>query len=253
MTILRSWWHILLSVGERQMDNKSDKKILYTELKALIEGESRKELECRKYLEYLKGAFEILAKGTYIKVIQFKTEYSGNSGIPDYILSVYKEEVNVKCNRAYIWEVKAPQCSIFVKETKNRLRPSDDLVKAENQLLHYYNEHKNSSSFHSDFEITHPDYICFGGIIIGCERTKVTGKFESESDKKKLYEKALRIRKEYFYKQNEIKIILWDSILDQLSYEKHENKKEISTEPLQEKSLTDNVGISESVEVIKSS
>jgi len=234
------------------MVSKPAQNTNYNKLKALIDGGSRTELQCRKYFKYLDDSSQILAKGTHFGIKKSKSEYRGNSGDSDYILSVCQEKAGIRCIRAYIWEVKAAQCPLFIKETENRLGPSKYLVKAENQLLHYYHEYKNWPQFHKCFSV-HPDNVHFGGIIIGCKRKKVEGNFVDESDRDRLYEKALGIREQYFYKPNDIKIFLWESILDQLSHDKYENEPKTSTERLKMKSLADNLDISESVEVTISS
>jgi hypothetical protein len=188
-------------------------KILFDELKSLIDDTKNRELECREFLRYIP---HFLFKQTVIDYVYYEKEYRGHSGISDYVISAkVREDNGIDCVKAYIWELKAPQCPIFEKENENRLHPSTELIQAENQLLHYYYENKGSEQFRDEFEVTHPENVRFGGIIIGCNKMLVKGQFENESKRDKLYEKAMRIRGRYFYDYHGIRIITWDAILDQ--------------------------------------
>ena len=65
----------------------------------------------------------------------------------------------------------SPQCYVFEFDNENRVRLTKDLISAENQLLHYYEEYKKSETFISEFNITSTDNIHIGGIIIGQKST----------------------------------------------------------------------------------
>lgn len=205
-------------------------------LRALILAATNKEHECRKYLQHIP---HFLFKETVVNYIYVETEYRGNSGDLDYIISAnVKDESGIDCPKAYIWELKAPQCFIFEKDTENRLRPSKELIQAENQLLHYYYEHQGSDQFRDEFKVTHPDNVCFGGIIIGCNATMVNGDYPIDK-KTKLYEKAVKIRKKFFYETLGIRLITWDTVLDQFipakiypNLEKIETGRTIAATPL---------------------
>jgi uncharacterized protein with HEPN domain len=141
-------------------------------------------------------------------------EYRSNNGDSDYIISAnIRDDCGVNIVRAYVWELKAPQCYIFEKDNENRLRPSKDLISAENQLLHYVHECKGNAQFREEFRVTHPDNVYFGGIIIGSNSKQVNGDYNQEK-KNMLYEKAARIRAEYFYKKIGIRLVTWDTVLD---------------------------------------
>jgi hypothetical protein len=184
----------------------------YDELKALIDDETKKEHECRKYLQYIP---HYLFRETVVSYEYRETEYRGHSGDSDYVISgKVKDESGFECVRAYIWELKAPQCYIFEKDTKNRLRPTKDLIQAENQLLHYYEEQKGSDQFRDEFKVTHPDNVCFGGIIIGCNRTLVKGDY-NEKKKERLFQRTKTIRDKHFYRNSGIRLVTWDTILCQ--------------------------------------
>jgi len=185
---------------------------LYDELKALIYHRNNKERECRAYLHH---AIEILFEIPGEAVV-CDAEYRGHRGDSDYIVSGRGFESGNFSNQVFIWELKAPQCFVFQADpnSSNRLIPSIDLINAENQLLNYYDELKYSSDFHADFEITHPSNVRIGGIIIGCDRTIIRGEF-SETEKIRLYNKALRCRN-LLYRYENISLKLWNSILDHL-------------------------------------
>ncbi|MCK4819396.1 hypothetical protein KA005_26725 [bacterium] len=185
----------------------------YSSLESLIAGTENKEHECREFLQYAK---EALIKDTPIDFVYVEKERRSATGDSDYIISCkVLDETGVESVKAYIWELKAPQCYIFEKDTENRLRPTAELIQAENQLFHYYHENRGDEDFRNDFSVTHSDNVHFGGIIIGCRQRKVKGEYE-HNKKIKLFEKALQIRKKYIYDPNMMRIMDWNFILDLL-------------------------------------
>ena len=195
----------------------STDKTPYESLKELIEVEKKqKERECGKFLDLCK---DLLVIGTPIAFIHSETEYRGNTGDSDYIVSCKtRDGTSLETNNAYIWELKAPQCYIFEADTRQRLIPSKDLIKAENQLFHYFHEYRGSIDFHSRFEV-HPNNIHIGGIIIGTKERYVKGNYEPER-KTRLYSHSLMIRKEYVYRTLGLQIFTWDRILEQIKEQK---------------------------------
>jgi hypothetical protein len=194
--------------------NKSD---LYIGLEALInETVSQRERECHQYLSSIP---EVLLRNPSIDISSVRSGYATPSGISDYIVAAkISAEGGYWCRRAYIWELKAPQCYIFEEDTSNRIKPTRELISAENQLLHYYQDCKGMDIFRDEFEITSPDEIYMGGIIIGSERTKVNaaaGVYD-EDHKQYLYKKALRVRVNNFYNCCNIKLYTWNAILERL-------------------------------------
>lgn len=184
------------------------------QLRKLIEDTEHREHECREFLQYAK---ETLIRDTVKEFVYVEKERRGSSGDSDYIISCkIRDETGVESVKAYVWELKAPQCYIFEKDTENRIRPTPDLIRAENQLLHYYHEQRGSEEFRHTFGVTHSDNVLFGGIIIGCRKTKVKGNYEN-TKKYKLFERALKIRKTYLYDSHQIRILDWDYILEFLS------------------------------------
>jgi len=185
----------------------------YESLKALIRDSSNKELECRKFLQYVPN---LLVKEPVIQLEYQETDYRGQVGDSDYVISArVKEASGFEHTVAYVWELKAPQCYIFKKETENRLSPSVELIKAENQLLHYFEELKGSEQFRAQFRVTRQDDVRIGGIIIGSKDKQVDAKFSVEKTLR-LYEKALQAR-QHFYRAIDLRLTTWDSVLDFLS------------------------------------
>lgn len=186
---------------------------LYSDLKTLIYDENHRERQCRAFLKYTPN---LLFKegGTAIRC---DVEYRGHSGDSDYIVSGQGHESGIDCIRVYIWELKAPQCFVFKSDpsSHNRLIPSMDLIQAENQLLNYYDELRGSSDFRDAFNISHFSNVRIGGIIIGCDRTKVEG------EKVALYDKAFRCR-ELLYTCQSLRLMLWNTVLEHLKPVDHE-------------------------------
>jgi hypothetical protein len=114
---------------------------------------------------------------------------------------------------AFLWELKAPQCYLFEYDNNNhRCRPTLDLVKAENQLLHYVEEAVGSESTRTRLGVMNRDNIRPGGIIIGAKNTMLRGSRNvRDIDKAST---ALRLRRDRFYLAQGIRILLWDRVLD---------------------------------------
>jgi hypothetical protein len=164
-----------------------------------------------------------------IEVNYIEFERRTSSGDFDIALSAkVKSDQNIEEMITFLWELKAPQCYIFEKDTENRLKPSKDLISAENQLLHYYHECKHNADFLRTHGITHPDMIYAGGIIIGKESTKVKN-FKDKSKANSLFQKINHIRKQYFYSHLSIRIITWDTIFDFIQSNSHTGERKKGT------------------------
>lgn len=194
------------------MSRPSEDAANHQHLLELINSPEHKELECRDMLKY---AEELLVRETVIEFVNSHSEWRLHSGDSDYVVSGrVSDETGLSTVKAYVWELKAPQCYLFRQESGNRLSPTVDLFKAENQLLNYYHEMKGNESFRHSFGVTHSDNVQFGGIIIGSRERWVAGAFDSENKKSELYERALSIRKQYFYDPLGIRIMTWDQVAD---------------------------------------
>lgn len=206
---------------------------VYNKLEVLIKGRAKKELECKKFLTNIPDI--LINRGNLEETLFVASESRLYTGVSDYIISAkIRDEDGSICNKAFVWELKAPQCEIFVKDTGNRLKPSEHLVSAENQLFNYYHEIKASPFIQRDCKV-HPDDISLGGIIIGCGRTLVRG-VSDEQKKIALYERAKFIRKTYLYERIGIRLLTWDTILYNIDLKgtktfdglKKLNKKEVT-------------------------
>lgn len=188
----------------------------YQSLYELMNDNSHREIECRAFLNSTK---EKLVKNSPDRFLRFEPEYRGHTGDSDVVITCEVEnDAGVRCVEAYIWEAKAPQCYVFEFDNMNRVRPTKELISAENQLLHYYEEYKKSDTFKQEFEITSSDNIYIGGIIIG-QKSRLVRPNQNYSDPSKtnsLYTRAINCRKEHFYKASRIDFIIWDRILDLL-------------------------------------
>jgi len=182
------------------------------DLKALIERPDRTEIKCGNFIPLIWD--KLLLGYRPIKLIKVKEEYRGNLGDCDYLIVAEVSEGARICNKAFFWELKAPQCIIFQKDPKNenRLMPSQDLSDAENKLLHYYLEHRENPKFHREWGLEGTRDVLLGGIIIGKNDTKVGTGIEDE-DKERLYNLALGARY-VFYDGVKMRLMTWDEIYD---------------------------------------
>lgn len=171
-------------------------------------GEDR-EHECREYLQYSKDLLVSpdFAKN-FINVETERVEYLGRS---DYIVIADVWRGGDICRRAYLWELKAPQRFIYEEDTNTRLKPTREFIDAENKLLNYYYNLRESGSFRTQYEISTPSNVSLGGIIIGCYRTRVKTSHYSETEKNSLYNLAKIIRDPLY--DGKIKLRTWDEIL----------------------------------------
>lgn len=216
-------------MGGLQM-SRLPNQTLYNALKGLIDDTKQKELECRDYLNYVP--YLLFKESSIKKIIHKDEEYPCFYGDSDYIISgIVENESCVETTKAYIWELKAPQCPLFKKETKHRLIASEELIKAENQLFHYYHQSKDDSNFHDFFKITHPRNVCLGGIIIGSKKNLIDlPKGEVFDNYKRLYDISIGIREDYIYSPNKMRLCTWDTILDQFATKTLKGKKRIEKE-----------------------
>jgi len=181
------------------------------ELQTLIDSDQPNEHGCRYYLQFAR---HILIPWPIINFQRVETERIANLGRSDYIISGTVIHQAEQCVRTYIWELKAPQCFIFEEDTNSRLKPSSELIDAENKLLNFFYENKHNGLFHQQYALSQPgaENVCLGGIIIGCERTKV----RSDSDETKALYTTAKIARNFMYGPAGIKIKTWDEILRQI-------------------------------------
>lgn len=170
----------------------------------------KRELECRPYLQHAEN---LLIEQSLRSTVQFH-EVRSYAGDADLILAADVMTDTGETERmAFLWELKAPQCYLFeYDDNKHRCRPTPDLVKAENQLLHYVEEAVGNESTRMRLGVMNRTNIRPGGIIIGAKNTMLrTPKDIRDVDKAST---ALRLRRERLYHAQGIRVLLWDRVLD---------------------------------------
>lgn len=181
------------------------------ELKTLMGSTGLNELECRKYIS---NALELLVPYTgTVRALSTEEELPGSSGPSDLVILCDRYEHGDSIRSAYVWEIKAPQESVFSQCNSNRVRPSAALNKAENQLFHYWSDCKNEQ-FRNAYGISSLEEIHIGGIVIGQKETRISCTAYNEIRRNALYQRAMGLRKNLFYKPNNMKLFLWDDIQD---------------------------------------
>lgn len=183
---------------------------LSKELEALIMSQERSEIKCGKYLSYVWS--KLIFGFRPINLIDLKEQYRGNLGDCDIIIIAKVSDGSRECNKAFFWELKAPQCYIFKTDesNKNRLKPSQELTDAENKLLYYYYEHRDDHLFHRRYNLRKDDDVYLGGIIIGRSDKKVKDGIEEE-EKERLYQEALDV-KQILYERRGMRLMIWNEI-----------------------------------------
>jgi len=193
-------------------------EVLRRDLQRLIDDQENRELECRAFLEYAKDLLVLPdIADHFVNVETERNEYLGRS---DYLVVANVFRSGDRYIRAYLWELKAPQCFIYEEDTRTRLRPSQDFVDAENKLLNYYYGLRENEIFRQQYEIGAASDISLGGIIIGCERTKVRGNY-IEAERISRYNIAKRVKDQLY--DGKIKVRTWDEICSFIGGQRREN------------------------------
>ena len=193
-------------------------EVLRRDLQRLIDDQENRELECRAFLEYAKDLLVLPdIADHFVNVETERNEYLGRS---DYLVVANVFRSGDRYIRAYLWELKAPQCFIYEEDTRTRLRPSQDFVDAENKLLNYYYGLRENEIFRQQYEIGAASDISLGDIIIGCERTKVRGNY-IEAERISRYNIAKRVKDQLY--DGKIKVRTWDEICSFIGGQRREN------------------------------
>ena len=182
----------------------------FTALRALIGGDRRCEEECSTFLSRARSL--LVASN---EILEEAYQYRGSKGISDYIIVCREYDgVGNGTPKAYVWELKAPQCYLFAADTDARVRPSDDFVSAENQLLHYFHEYRGWAEFRRRFSLMDDDDIGLGGIIIGSRNRLVSGGSYDQTQRLRLSQTALAVRHRYLYRPAGMRVLDWDTVAD---------------------------------------
>lgn len=184
----------------------------HAELERLVTtNEEHTEVQCGRYLHH---AVKFLVPQAS-EVVSHELEDRNHYGSTDFVISTkIKNDQNDDEVVVYIWELKAPQCFLLeLDNNKNRCRPTADFIKAENQLIHYFHQAKGDDDFRTRFNIMKSDNIKMGGIIIGRSNDRLIRGDNTTSSRAKAHH-SLDIRKSIFYANYQIRVVLWDRILD---------------------------------------
>jgi hypothetical protein len=180
----------------------------YTTLESLVHENGRStELECR---EYLHLATDLLLPTSPQEIIHLNAEDRNFFGSTDYIICARLYGDTGANERAVsLWEIKAPQAYLMEQDdNKNRYRPTKELYKAENQLIHYWYHARNDGTFRQRFGLTSDSQVKLGGIVIG--RFDRITRDEPRRDAAQL---SLDIRRSTLYQPHGIKVYVWDRLL----------------------------------------
>jgi hypothetical protein len=172
------------------------------------------ETKCGPYLKYVS---DFLAFGTPRTVLRWDFEDRNFFGSTDFIVSASMEtDIGRRVTTVFIWELKAPQCHVLEPDgtNKNRYRPTRELIKAETQLLHYYNYALGDRYFADRYGVE-VNNIRLGGIIIGCQPDRFARNAKSEAEIKAAVS-SLSLRQKYLYDPNGVRVVTWDRITRRL-------------------------------------
>ncbi|TGV08756.1 DUF4263 domain-containing protein [Mesorhizobium sp. M8A.F.Ca.ET.173.01.1.1] len=184
----------------------------FDELAQLCNAANKNEVRC---MELLASAPGYLVQGTIVSVNAL-TEIRSFFGDSDLTVTAdIRDDGNSIRRKAYIWELKAPQCFIMEKDANNnRYRPSMDFIKAENQLIHYAYEAQGNRRFGERLEIMRQSDILIGGIIIG-RTDRILRDAQSDGERERAWD-SLNIRQRYLHDQHHIRVMTWDTVLELL-------------------------------------
>ncbi len=182
----------------------------FGDFEKLVNSGGRTELKCRPYLQYANNILIEHTLKSAVSHIEIRA-YSGDADLA-VVADIVTDTGTIE-RVAYFWELKAPQCYLFeYDDSKRRCRPSPDLVKAENQLLHYVEEAIGSETSRVRLGVMKRNNIRPGGIIIGTQKTML--RKPSDPRDIELASAALALRLNHLYHREGIRVLLWDRILD---------------------------------------
>jgi len=187
------------------------------QLRDLINKKSYEEKACQEFLPEI-ALHLVPFRISKEQILNDGREESCRVGNSDFTVSIEVDNGVVGRRMAYVWEVKAPQYYLFEQDTANRLRPTDALYSAENQLLNYVAELSQSPNFKSKFGLTGLiDEVRPGGIIIGRKDLLVKPSTKGAKTDEGLGRFAFSTREAYFWGVAGIRVCTWDWVCDQLA------------------------------------
>lgn len=187
--------------------------LAFTNFESLVAEQTRHtEVECEQYLAQAAG---FLVPGTPIELhaIQQDRNHFGSSDLTITVSML--NELMEMTRSAFVWELKAPQCYLMeFDDSKTRCRPTIELIKAENQLLHYGFESQNNDAHRARLKVMDRSQIRLGGIVIGTKHRLLKGARNAGDIERAT--NSLNIRKKYFYEPNNIRVVTWDRLVEYL-------------------------------------
>ncbi|QDZ01962.1 hypothetical protein FQ775_17135 [Nitratireductor mangrovi] len=168
------------------------------------------ERECARYLEH---AVVGLLDRTPHWIGSLTFEQRSPYGRSDFmIVAELMSDMGTRERIVDIWELKAPQCPIMQSDSQlQRFRPSQDLVSAETQLIHYVYQAQRDGDLQERWQIRRPQNIRAGGIIIGRDGRWLGG---GDAEQNRLAEESFEKRSEWLYRPSAIRVKTWDRVLD---------------------------------------
>ena len=187
-------------------------QVEYDELLALDEAPNKNEVRCMELLAMAPGHLvqgAIVAADSLIE----QRSFFGDSDLT--VRATIRDDRNSAGRKAYIWELKAPQCFIMEKDANNnRYRPTMDFIKAENQLIHYAHEAQGNRRFGERLGVMKQSDILIGGIIIG-RNNNILKDAQSDGERERAWD-SLSIRQSYLHDHHHIRVMTWDAVLELL-------------------------------------
>lgn len=186
-------------------------------LSRLIANRSQNEVACGKLLQYAEGASVLLPRTAQMVFVDAQLRTA--PGNVDLLVCADEPIASGgTARRVFVWELKAPQRSLFRLKTHTRAEPTPELYSAENQLLHYYAFLKGSAADRKMFGVSSDDDVRLGGIVIGTTATFVKRKRGVAPDRaKRLAQSAMEHREQTFYRHPNITLMTWDTVLTNLN------------------------------------
>jgi len=186
------------------------KQAEFDELLNLADAANKNEVRC---MELLALAPSHLVHGTIVaaEALSEQRSFFGDSDLT--VTATIRDDRNSQRRKAYIWELKAPQCFIMEKDANNnRYRPTMDFIKAENQLIHYAHEAQGNRRFGERLGIMKQTDILIGGIIIG-RNSRILKDAQSDGERERAWD-SLSIRQTYLHDHHHIRVMTWDAVLE---------------------------------------
>lgn len=194
-----------------------DYKEAVLQLEALIKSNANEH----SFRDFIKDFKAVLLPYPYDyedwRDVDVKTEQSMTVGKSDLIL--YARPCSVRRRtKAFVWELKASRQKVFeINKKSERATPTNTLLYAENQLLHYFCDLSMNGLLQRKNRIYTED-VKLGGIVIGSDEQYVAcrNKKLNIKDASSSADLARDVRERLFYEPNNMQLLTWDDVLRRL-------------------------------------